>query len=381
MTDDTPTAATVPATENAPPPVDRRSPLLVALAILALIVVVGGIALWRQGAAAADQVAAMQAKLDAADSRLARLEARPAAQDPRPLEQRLTALEARQSTDLRPVEQRVAALEARPTPDLHPLEQHVAALEARPAPDLGPLDQRIAALEHKPVPEATLDAASQKQLAALSGRIDGIAARQDQLGTQAQADAARMREQLAATDQKAAAAAGAVSAAAARADKAGSDVAALTQSEAKIARLQEAAVALGTGRPLGTIPGAPPALARFATTAPPTEAALRLSFAAAADKALEAGQPARDGTPFWSRVWSRAQSGLVVRQGDRVLVGDVVTGILEHARHQLDAGDLAGAVTVLDGLAGPAAAAMAPWRAQAQSLLDARAALLTVAHG
>ncbi len=38
-------------------------------------------------------------------------------------------------------------------------------------------------------------------------------------------------------------------------------------------------------------------------------------------------------------------------------------------------------MAALDGLAGPAAAAMAPWRAQAQSLLDARAALITAAHG
>ena len=47
----------------------------------------------------------------------------------------------------------------------------------------------------------------------------------------------------------------------------------------------------------------------------------------------------------------------------------------------LDAGDLPGAVTTLDGLTGAAAAAMAPWRAQAQSLLDARSALITAANG
>jgi len=36
---------------------------------------------------------------------------------------------------------------------------------------------------------------------------------------------------------------------------------------------------------------------------------------------------------------------------------------------------------VLDQLAGPAAAAMADWKAKAQALLDARAALLNLARG
>ena len=90
--------------------------------------------------------------------------------------------------------------------------------------------------------------------------------------------------------------------------------------------------------------------------------------------------PQTDG-PLLSRMWGRMQSLVTVRQGDRVLVGDAVTGILEHARTQLDAGDVAGAVGTLDQLAGPAAAAMAPWRQQAQSLLDARAAMLALARG
>ncbi len=163
--------------------------------------------------------------------------------------------------------------------------------------------------------------------------------------------------------------------------KAGSAIATLADREARTARLQMANVALQSGKPLGDIPGAPPALAQFATKPPPTEAALRLSFDAAANSAHEAGQPAKETTPFLTRLWDRAQSGVTVREGDRIIVGDAVSGVLEHARHLLDAGDLPGAVAALDGLAGPAAAAMAPWRAQAQSLLDARAALITAANG
>ena len=345
-TGDTATAAAAPmpprnrsAIDGPPDPqAGQRSPLVVAVTLLALIVVVGGVLLWRSGSTARDQVADLQ-------NRIAALEARP------------------------------------PPPDLGPLEQRVAALEKRPQPDLRPLEQRLAALERRPPPEAKLDAAGQKQVADLAGRIDGIGARQDQLGTREQADMAKMSEQMGGLQQQVAASARAGSTVAAQAEKATSDVAAVTGRQAQLARLQAAAVALQAGRPLGDIPGAPPALAQFAAKPPPTESALRLSFDAAANAAREAGQPAKEGTPFFTRLWDRAQSGVTIREGDRVLVGDVVSGVLEHARRQLDAGDLPGAVSALDGLAGPAAAAMAPWRAQAQSLLDARAALLTAAHG
>ena len=353
MTDETPAPAAepiVPAHDQPSLPATtepKRSPLLTALVILALVMVVGGIALWRQGAGATDQVAQLQSKLDAMQAQIAQLQARP-----------------------------VAA----PT-DLRPLEQRVAALDARQLPNLAPLDQRLTALENKPPAEAKLDAAGQQQIAALSGRVDGVAARQDQLGTREQADVAKLEDELGAIDKKVDTAVASGTAVSARADKAGSDVAALTLVETRTARLQAAAVALGAGQPLGDIPGAPPALAQFAAKPPPTEAGLRLSFAAAARATQQAGQPPKEDTPFFSRLWNRAQSGLVVREGDRVIIGDVVTGVLEHARHQLEAGDLAGAVAALNGLAGPAAAAMAPWRAEAQSLLDARASLLTVAHG
>jgi hypothetical protein len=122
-------------------------------------------------------------------------------------------------------------------------------------------------------------------------------------------------------------------------------------------------------------------LAQFADKAPPTEAALRLSFGDAARAAHEAGMPIKADAPFLDRVWARMQSSLTVRQGDHIVVGDAVSGVLAHAESRLDAGDLAGAVAALGDLSGPAASAMAPWRQQAQSLLDARAALLTLARG
>ena len=324
-------AAARPASRDAGPM------LLAAVGVLALIVLIGGFVLWRNGAGAADQVAQLQNQLAASQSQLASLQGR------------------------------LEKVEARPLP--------------APPPDLRPLEQRLTSLEQKPPPVAQLDKAGQDQIAAVSSRIDGVAARQNQLGTTEQADilklgaaehddVAKLNDQVAGLTTQMVAV-----------TKAGSAIATLADRQARTARLQMANVALQSGRPLGEIPAAPPALAQFATKPPPTEASLRLSFDAAASAAHEAGQPAKEDTPFFTRMWDRAQSGVTVRQGDRIIVGDAVAGVLERSRHLLDAGDLPGAVSALDGLSGPAAAAMAPWRAQAQSLLDARAALITPAKG
>jgi len=148
---------------------------------------------------------------------------------------------------------------------------------------------------------------------------------------------------------------------------------------ARLARLQAARAALDVGMPLGAIDGAPPALARFAEAKPPTEAALRLAFPAAARAALDAAQPDTAGKPLGERLWERAQQLITVREGDRVIVGDPAAGVLAHAQQELDAGDLSGAVASVSTLTGPAAQAMASWLDQAMALLAARAALDTMA--
>ena len=154
----------------------------------------------------------------------------------------------------------------------------------------------------------------------------------------------------------------------------------VAQRAAQISGLQSAMAALEAGRPLGALPGAPPALAKFAETAPPTAAELRLSFAEAAEAAHAASQPAVEADqPLLSRMWIRAQQTVTVRQGDRVLLGDPIAGVLARAQERVDAGDLAGALTALEGLAGPAAAAMADWTGRARSLLEARSALVELA--
>jgi hypothetical protein len=271
------------------------------------------------------------------------------------------------------------------------LTDRLAQVEQRPAPapppSLAPLEARIATLERRPVPvapaaqdlgpiTARLDAVSSKQSADmqnLTTRVDDVLAKQgselakqgsDMKGLTARLDTLEGR--LAALEKQDSGLSG--------------QIAGITERAQRISRIQAASAALEAGQKLGDIPGAPPALAQFAHDAPPTEAGLRLSFNSAAEAAQRASQPAiMDDKPFASRLWTRAQQAVTVRQGDRVLLGDPVSGVLAHARQALDAGDLAGAITALNGLAGPAAAAMSGWVGQARALLEARAALATMA--
>ena len=351
--------------------------------------------------ALATQVQALSGRVDQVASRPAQAPAPPV--DLKPLEDKVAALEARPQpapVDLKPLEDKIAALEARPQPapvDLKPLEAAVAALAARPQPapvNLKPLDDKIAALEARPVPTPPPPAASPADLDALAKRFDQLAAQQDSAtkseASQVAAIGARLdkvESRLTAAEQQVSSGQTAVTA---RLDKmdtrlsaaehSAGEVAGLTTTAQHLARLQGAAAALDAGQPLGTIPDAPPALARFATKPPPTMSELRLGFPAAVTAAHEASQPAiTQGQPFLDRLWTRAQQSLTVREGTRVVLGDPVAGVLASAQHSLDAGDLAGAVQALDGLAGPAAAAIKPWRDQAQSLLDARAALAKLA--
>ena len=224
---------------------------------------------------------------------------------------------------------------------LRTLQQRVDRLAAVPAPpppappvDLGPLTARVAALERRPAaPDTT--AALGAAVTALQAKVAAA-----QAGAQHVSDAA-----------------------------------------ARAARLESAGVALSFGQPVGAIPGAPPALARFATTAPPTDATLRRDFDAAARQAAAASRPSGAGLSFTQRAWQRISGLVTVRQGNDVLVGPAAAKTLAAARSRLEAGDLAGAVAALAPLDAPAAQAMAGWKAAAQSLLDARAALAKLAAG
>lgn len=233
-----------------------------------------------------------------------------------------------------PLAPRVAALEVRLT-----------RLEQRPAPavpDLAPLEARVAALERAPHPPQVPAAPSDAEQA-MAQRLS--------------ADEARL-----ATLEKTAAL-----------------PAQTAERTSRIGRLQAAFLALSLGRPLGPIDGAPPALARYANAAPPTEASLRRDFATAAQAALAVQHTPAASQPFLDRLWARAQELITIQQDGRLVVGDPDAVVLARARGLLADGDLAGAVAALDALRGPAAQAMADWCAQAKGLLAARAALADLA--
>ncbi len=346
------------------PPRPRKD-FLPLLYLLGFLVLAGSLFyLWRNPSmpAGAEQEAArvdtLQQQLQSSADRLTQLEQRPAPAPP---------------PSLGPLEARIAALERRPAPG------------TAPPPDLGPITTRLDGAISKQTADlqglaaqitGRLDAmegrlaAVEKQGSGIAGQISGIVSKQtvDLQGMTARLDGRldALESRIAATEKQGSGIAG--------------QIGGITEQAKRISRVQLATTALEAGQKLGDIPGAPPALAQFAHDAPPTEAGLRLSFNSAAEAAQRASQPAiMDNQPFASRLWTRAQQSVTVRQGDRVLLGDPVSGVLAHARQALDAGDLAGAVAVLNGLAGPAAAAMADWVGQARALLEARAALASMA--
>jgi hypothetical protein len=291
---------------------------------------------------------------------------------------RVAALEQQVSA----LHQQVTELQRRPVVDTAPLAARVAALEQKPAPaavNLAPLETRLAKLEQKPDPTLP-DTVGHSDLAALAGRMDAIAGRQDALTGRQDSVEADVPKRLDTLETSITRKFDATEARLTALDNATGKISALSDRAGRLARVQAARAALEAGQPLGELPSAPPALARFVASKPPTEAGLKLAFPEAARAALEASNP----TPapeesLLQRMWGRAQTMVTVRQGDRVIVGDAAAGVIARARHALDAGDLAGAVAALGALSGPAAQAMADWVGQAKALLDARAALASMA--
>ncbi len=223
---------------------------------------------------------------------------------------------------------RIATLDAQ----LRGFHQRIIALEQRPPTptqtptNLAPLEARLLALEQRPAPAGPVVIAP--------------------------ADTAPLEARIAATER----------------------------ATNRALQLQAATIALQDGLPLGPLPNAPPALARFATIAPPTLATLRRDFTPAATAALHASMPATEGT-MTGQIWRRLADLVTVRQGDAVLFGPPAALALTLAQTRLDAGDLPGTLAALDSLDPGAAPAMAPWRRDAQALLDARAALAALARG
>ncbi len=244
------------------------------------------------------------------------------------------------------VEQRLVDIDARLT-----------RLEQRPTVDLGKITARLDAIDGRVVDQTQLAS----RVDTLSGRIESLSGRD--------------QTRLDATKQQLEALASRISAVESNAGS----LDAVTKRLDRIARLQEASFALAAGRPVGELPNAPEALARYAHAAPPTEAQLRLRFPEDEQAALAAQQPYESKAPFVDRVWERAQGLITIRRGNDVLVGNPAAVILSHAQSALAAGDIGEAVNALESLRGPPAQAMANWVSDAKALLNARAALADMA--
>jgi hypothetical protein len=367
-----PDIATLRAAAPVPPP-RGRSAVWPALAVLAFLVLFGAVAYLYLNpvppppGAAPDEVASLREQVQSLTARLASV-----TQTEAQLQQLVANQQSAPQAPAQPTDQGSSDALAALTQRVTTLENRPAPPPPTPAPDLRPLEQRVAALEHAPA----VDAVGHADFAKLASRVDAVAGRQDQLDGRLQAQEAALSSkmdtlqgQVGMLDQR-------VGAVAKAADGAAGTLGAVQQKTTRLAQLAAARAALDEGQPLGPMQDAPTALARFATAAPPTLAHLRLTFPAAAQAAADASRPADDAkTGFWDRVEGKAESLVTVRRGDRVLVGDPSAGVLARARAALDAGDLAGAVAAVNTLTGPAAAPLAGWKSEAQSLLDARAAL------
>jgi hypothetical protein len=230
-------------------------------------------------------------------------------------------------------------------------------LERRPPPDINKVLARMDGLEGR--------VADQTQLAS---RVDTISGRIESLSGRDQTGIDLAKQQVAALTSRVAAL-----------EASAGNVEAVTRRLNRLARLQEASLALAGGRAVGDLPDAPEALARYAHSPPPTEADLRLRFPQAERAALASRQPDETEAPFLDRVWDRAQGLVTIRQGESVVVGNPAAVVLSRVKTAIDAGDLAGAVAAVESLKGPPGQAMSAWLADAKALLDARAALAQLA--
>jgi len=257
------------------------------------------------------------------------------------------------------------------------VDQKVAGVDGRltqvadrpiPVPDLDKLTARLDALEAR-LPDQTQSAS---RLDVLSGRIEALSGHDqtnlDVLKQQLDKDLDTLKQQLDKNTSRISAL-----------EKTASSLGTVSARVDRGARVQAVGAALAAGQPLGDIPGAPPALSRFAHSAPPTEAELRMTFPAVERAALAAAQTGIDNAPFIDRVWDKTQGLLTVRQGNDLVLGNQSAAALSRAHTALDAGDLVAAANAVATLKGEALQATDGWLAEAKALIDARAALADMA--
>jgi hypothetical protein len=341
----------------------------------------------REAAAAANGRAEAAARAaEAADRRAATLEerlagvardlaARPAI-DPATLAPRaaLDRLADRLETAAREQQARDAQEAAR----IEQIGRDAAARQAAMEQAQIALGQRIGAADAALAGRAQVAEAQAARIAALEQGLAGrIAALEQQIAGRAAALEQQLAQRGAAIEAQAARIA-ALEGAAQR-------LAALEGRSARMATIDALRMALDAGRPLGpqlaTLANPPEALARFATAAPPTEAALRLAFEEAARAGRQASEPSREGQGVLDSAVTRLSGLVTVRRGEEVVWGDAAAAEIERARRAVEAGDLEGALRLLTRLSPQAREAMRGWTGPAEALVAARAALRQLAAG
>jgi hypothetical protein len=343
------------------------------------------------------------------EGRLRTLESRPAPPDIRPLESQTTALTERlaaaergaaQATDRAGAnERRLQALEGRPAFDPAAAAPRAAldALAARTER----LTERVEAVAAR-VQGAEAEATRRAEEAARAQgqRIEALErqaaqraqALEQQASQRAQAVEQQVAQRLQALEQQGSQRLQALESALgqriAAVEQAQQRLAAIEGRTARLAAVDGLRAALTAGQPLGPalarVQDAPAALARFGGAAPPTEAALRLSFEEAAKAARAASDAAATG-PEGTRAGvvdsalARLGGLVTVRRGDQVVWGDAAEAEIERARRALEAGDLELALSHIEQLPPAAREAMRGWTDQARALVAARAALRQLA--
>ncbi|MFN3722482.1 MAG: COG4223 family protein [Paracoccaceae bacterium] len=278
--------------------------------------------------------------------------------------------------DVQALTGRLAALEAQPVTDPN-LAERVANLEARPAPealpaqDLTPLAEAQAGLEQRlnALESRGFEGSSQAASADLLALVDSLRAEVVEM-KEASAGANAGIEALTAQTE-------------ARLADAEAQAAALRQEAEATARRAVAAAALGrvqaaieSGAPfagaLADLPDlpVPPELASLAESGVPSRAALEDAYPPAARAALEASLRANMGEGWSDRFASFLQS----TTGARSLTpreGSDPDAVLSRAEAAVKTGDLAQALTELQGLPPEGQAEMAAWTELARKRLDA----------
>lgn len=122
------------------------------------------------------------------------------------------------------------------------------------------------------------------------------------------------------------------------------------------------------------------ALAPFAGKGVPRAADLAQRFEALARDIRRAGRPAGSGGGWAEEVTGVLSTLVTVRRQDGAVVGDTPDAVLARAEAAAKAGRLGPAVAELAKLEGPAAAAAAPWRAEAEARLAADQAVAALSE-